>query len=255
MRATIDIFLSGAQYRKCLKGALAPIQRRYRLMRLEIEILFYLMDATEANNRLRDIVRLEGFNKGQVSRAVSRLEEMGIVSRRLDAQDSRVQHIDILPGNEALLRDVAQAYRGVNGIEGSLSTAAGFSCVTEEKVFCVIGDLSFFYDQNALWNQNLKGNFRILLLNNGKGGIFNMLPGLEQSPARDKFVAAEHHTSAEGICQQNHVVYLKATNMEEVQKGIDTLLFIESDRPVLLEVFTDAAQDEQAFRKYYEKQG
>jgi 2-succinyl-5-enolpyruvyl-6-hydroxy-3-cyclohexene-1-carboxylate synthase len=43
--------------------------------------------------------------------------------------------------------------------------------------------------------------------------------------------------------------------MEEVQKGIDTLLFIESDRPVLLEVFTDAAQDEQAFRKYYEKQG
>ena len=145
--------------------------------------------------------------------------------------------------------------RGVNGIEGSLSTAAGFSCVTEEKVFCVIGDLSFFYDQNALWNQNLKGNFRILLLNNGKGGIFNMLPGLEQSPARNKFVAAEHHTSAEGICQQNHVVYLKATNMKEVQKGIDTLLFIESDRPVLLEVFTDAAQDEQAFRKYYEKQG
>ena len=145
--------------------------------------------------------------------------------------------------------------RGVNGIEGSLSTAAGFSCVTEEKVFCVIGDLSFFYDQNALWNQNLRGNFRILLLNNGKGGIFNMLPGLEQSPARNKFVAAEHHTSAEGICQQNHVVYLKATNMEEVQKGIDTLLFIESDHPVLLEVFTDAAQDEQAFRKYYEKQG
>ena len=145
--------------------------------------------------------------------------------------------------------------RGVNGIEGSLSTAAGFSCVTEEKVFCVIGDLSFFYDQNALWNQNLRGNLRILLLNNGKGGIFNMLPGLEQSPARNKFVAAEHHTSAEGICQQNHVVYLKATNMEEVQKGIDTLLFIESDRPVLLEVFTDAAQDEQAFRKYYEKQG
>ena len=145
--------------------------------------------------------------------------------------------------------------RGVNGIEGSLSTAAGFSCVTEEKVFCVIGDLSFFYDQNALWNQNLRGNLRILLLNNGKGGIFNMLPGLEQSPARNKFVAAEHHTSAEGICQQNHVVYLKATNMEEVQKGIDTLLFIESDHPVLLEVFTDAAQDEQAFRKYYEKQG
>ena len=123
--------------------------------------------------------------------------------------------------------------------------------MTEEKVFCVIGDLSFFYDQNALWNQNLRGNFRILLLNNGKGGIFNMLKGLEQSPARDRFVAAQHQTSAEGICQQNNVVYLKATNMEEMQQGIDTLLYIEANRPVLLEVFTDAEEDERAFRAYY----
>ena len=141
--------------------------------------------------------------------------------------------------------------RGVNGIDGSLSTAAGFSCVTEEKVFCVIGDLSFFYDQNALWNQNLKGNFRILLLNNGKGAIFNLLRGLEQSPARDQFVAAEHHTSAEGICLQNNVKYLKATDMCELQQGIDTLLNIESNRPVLLEVFIDPAEDERVFKDYY----
>ena len=142
--------------------------------------------------------------------------------------------------------------RGVNGIEGSLSTAAGFSCVTDDKVFCVIGDLSFFYDQNALWNQNLRGNLRILLLNNGRGGIFNMLPGLEQSPARDKLVAAAHHTSAEGICQQNHVTYLKATNMEEMQEGIATLLNKDSDTPVLLEVFTNPADDQTVLQSYYQ---
>ena len=144
--------------------------------------------------------------------------------------------------------------RGVNGIEGSLSTAAGFSLVYKDKVFCVIGDLSFFYDSNALWNQNLKGNLRILLLNNGKGGIFNMLKGLEQSPARDKFISAEHHTTAEGICRQNDVTYLKAENMTELRQGIDTLLNIESGRPVLLEVSTDAAEDERTFRDYYESQ-
>ena len=141
--------------------------------------------------------------------------------------------------------------RGVNGIEGSLSTAAGFSVVSEETVFCVIGDLSFFYDQNALWNQNLQGNFRILLLNNGKGGIFNLLRGLEQSPARDKYVAAEHHTSAEGICQQNDIVYLKAENMEQLKQGVSTLLNINSSRPVLLEVFTDPAEDERVYKDYY----
>lgn len=126
--------------------------------------------------------------------------------------------------------------RGVNGIEGSLSTAAGFSCVTDEKVFCVIGDLSFFYDQNALWNQNLRGNLRILLLNNGKGGIFDMLPGLEKSPARDKYVAAEHHATAEGICQQNDIYYQQATTTEEMQRGIDLLLTSEFSRPMVLEV-------------------
>ena len=142
--------------------------------------------------------------------------------------------------------------RGVNGIEGSLSTAAGFSVVSDERVFCVIGDLSFFYDQNALWNQNLQGrHFRILLLNNGRGGIFNMLKGLEQSPARDKFVSAEHHTTAEGICRQNDVVYLSAADMPQMRSAIDTLLYIKSDRPVLLEVFTDAAKDEQVLRDYF----
>ena len=141
--------------------------------------------------------------------------------------------------------------RGVNGIEGSLSTAAGMSVVTDERVYCVIGDLSFFYDSNALWNQNLRGNFRVLLLNNGKGGIFNMLRGLEQSPARDKFVAAAHRTTAEGVCLQNGVVYRKAEDMEQMQQGIDWLFQTESEHPLLLEVLTDASEDERAFRDYY----
>ena len=141
--------------------------------------------------------------------------------------------------------------RGVNGIDGSLSTAAGFSVVSDSNIFCVIGDLSFFYDQNALWNQNLKRNFRILLLNNGCGGIFNMLPGLEQSPARNGIVAASHHTSAEGICRQNHVIYLRAEGPHDLHQAIDTLLYIESDRPVLLEVFTDVNEDERILKDYY----
>ena len=141
--------------------------------------------------------------------------------------------------------------RGVNGIEGSLSTAAGFSVVADEQVYCVIGDLSFFYDQNALWNQNLRGNLRILLLNNGKGGIFNLLPGLEQSPARDRFVSAEHHTSAEGICRQNDIIYLSASDMPQMRSGIDTLINTDSDRPVLLEVFTDAEADAQTLNDYF----
>jgi len=140
--------------------------------------------------------------------------------------------------------------RGVNGIEGSLSTAAGFSAVSSGRVFCVVGDLSFFYDQNALWNQNLRGNLRILLINNGKGGIFDMLPGLEQSPARDRLVAGQHQTTAEGICQQNDVYYQQATDEESMRRGIDLLLSEDFSRPMLLEVLTDAATDAAVFKTY-----
>lgn len=141
--------------------------------------------------------------------------------------------------------------RGVNGIEGSLSTAAGFSLATPDMTICVIGDLSFFYDQNALWNSNLRGNLRIILLNNRGGGIFRQLPGLSDSPAADDLVMASHENTAQGICTQNDIGYMSAKNMDEMQIGVVTLLTRESERPMLLEVFTDSNDDVKALEKYF----
>ena len=141
--------------------------------------------------------------------------------------------------------------RGVNGIEGSLSTAAGFSLATHDMTVCVIGDLSFFYDQNALWNSNLRGNLRIILLNNRGGGIFRQLPGLSDSPAADDLVMASHENTAQGICTQNDIGYMSAKNMDEMQIGIVTLLTRESERPMLLEVLTDSNDDVKALEKYF----
>lgn len=140
--------------------------------------------------------------------------------------------------------------RGVNGIEGSLSTAAGFSLGTPDMVVCVIGDLSFFYDQNALWNSQLRGNLRIILLNNHGGGIFSTLPGLEASAAAHDMVSATHNADARGICTQNDIGYLKANNIDEMQLGIVTLLTQQTDRPMLLEVFTNAEEDAKAMKDY-----
>lgn len=141
--------------------------------------------------------------------------------------------------------------RGVNGIEGSLSTAAGFSLATHDMTVCVIGDLSFFYDQNALWNSNLRGNLRIILLNNRGGGIFRQLPGLSDSPAADDLVMASHENTAQGICTQNDIGYMSAKNMDEMQIGVVTLLTRESERPMLLEVFTDSNDDVKVLEKYF----
>ena len=140
-------------------------------------------------------------------------------------------------------RQHVRCNRGVNGIEGTTSAAAGCAAVTGHRVLCVTGDLSFFYDQNALWNSNLHGNLRILLLNNGGGGIFAQLPGLEASPARDKLIAAAHSTRAEGCCIQHGVQYRAAYNGEDLYSGITWLVQDDSDGPRLLEVVTDKERD------------
>ena len=139
--------------------------------------------------------------------------------------------------------------RGVNGIEGTTSAAAGCAAVTDDRVLCVTGDLSFFYDQNALWNSNLRGNLRILLLNNGGGGIFSQLPGLEASPARDKMIAAGHTTRAEGCCRQHDVEYRAAYGSEDLYSGITWLVQSDSDRPLLLEVVTDVERDRNVWQQ------
>ena len=205
--------------------------------------------------------KAQDYEPGYSQMAVVRLFE-----QELRSADKDTFHVHYANSSAVRLANIYASHhvwcnRGVNGIEGSLSTAAGFSLVSavapgtlvRQKVFCVIGDLSFFYDQNALWNTQLQGNLRILLLNNSCGGIFTMLPGLEQSPAASTLVAAAHHTTAKGICLQHGVTYLSASSPEELRPALQRLVGEPSQRPMLLEVSTSADADSQALRAYYER--
>lgn len=185
--------------------------------------------------------------------AFSQLQAVSLFERSIHRESAWVYYANSMSVRLAAL--YAQGYcrcnRGVNGIEGSLSVAVGASLAnTEQRVYGVIGDLSFFYDQNALWQQ-LKGNLRILLLNNGQGGIFRILKGLNESPVRDTLVAGSHETTAQGVCQQYKVGYRCATDEESLQEGMDWLVNEHSDKPLLLEVKTSAQMDETEFKRFY----
>ncbi|MBP5278401.1 MAG: 2-succinyl-5-enolpyruvyl-6-hydroxy-3-cyclohexene-1-carboxylic-acid synthase, partial [Prevotella sp.] len=143
--------------------------------------------------------------------------------------------------------------RGVNGIEGSVSTAAGFSLGTDRQVFLVTGDLSFFYDSNALWNESLGGNLKIILLNNGGGGIFHQLPVAKKSPEAIAAVAGHHHTTAKGLCESYNANYLSVHDNEELKQLLPQFLQFKSNRPVLLEVFTDREEDVRVVKEYYHR--
>ena len=140
--------------------------------------------------------------------------------------------------------------RGTNGIEGSLSVAAGFALARQrryssEKVLCILGGLSFFYDANALWNTQLDGTLRILLVNNGGGEIFNHLPRLPESPAFETYIRADHSATAKGIARSFNCHYEAHHSSSpnglltdaQAEILIQRLLAVESQRPVLFEVF------------------
>lgn len=111
--------------------------------------------------------------------------------------------------------------RGTNGIEGSLSTAVGYALCMWGLTIVVVGDLSFFYDANALWNLQLPAGLRILLLNNGRGGIFDGLPGLSASPALDRLIASGGQDyTAEGIARTFHLDYRRIARSEETAEAI-----------------------------------
>lgn len=128
--------------------------------------------------------------------------------------------------------------RGTSGIDGCLSTAVGYAAVNPNLTFLLIGDLAFFFDMNALWNRQLSKNLRILVNNNGCGGIFHNLPGLNQSGAIDGYIAASHNMSARAWAESTGFIYLSASNKTELEENMKLFLKEDSDTPILLEAFT-----------------
>ena len=83
---------------------------------------------------------------------------------------------------------------------------------------------------------HLKPNLRILLLNNGGGEIFRQLPGLENSPARDEYVMASHHTTTVGACHQYGISRKAISKAEDITAAIDWLTEEGGNAPRLVEI-------------------
>lgn len=142
--------------------------------------------------------------------------------------------------------------RGVNGIEGSLSSAIGYASASTQTNFILIGDLSFFIDMNALWMSHLRNNVRILLFNNEGGEIFHTLPGMDKTDKSRPFITAEHQTSAKGWAEERGFQYIKVRDDEEWQDALKVFASPEEQkRPMLLEVMTDKSEDTRLLREYY----
>ena len=159
---------------------------------------------------------------------------------------SAVRYAQLFPLSHSVTKVLCN--RGVNGIEGSVSTAAGYALAAPDKLhFLIIGDLSIFYDLNGLLTAQQCDNLRILLLNNKEGGIFRTLPGMSDC----RHIRAPHHESIVPWCGNNFCIR-QVVNASEWTDALKLLISTEPG-PVLVEVITETAQDAAILKDFYNK--
>ncbi|MBT8274162.1 MAG: 2-succinyl-5-enolpyruvyl-6-hydroxy-3-cyclohexene-1-carboxylate synthase, partial [Bacteroidia bacterium] len=155
-----------------------------------------------------------------------------------------VQLFDLKPSIEVFCN------RGTSGIDGSTSTAVGSAVVSQKQTTLITGDLSFFYDSNGLWNDHIPANFRIIVINNGGGGIFRILPGHKNTENFDTYFETTHNLSANHLSEMYNFEYFKAEKASELNEVLGGF-FKASDKPKILEVITPRTTNDEILLNYF----
>lgn len=144
--------------------------------------------------------------------------------------------------------------RGTSGIDGSTSTAIGCAVANTKQTTLISGDLSFLYDSNALWNNYIPNNFRIIIINNRGGGIFRILPGHKNTENFDRYFETKHELTAEHICKMYDFEYMTVSNETNLKSSLDSF-YSTSHQPKLLEIFTPKHLNDEVLLQYFESIG
>lgn len=139
--------------------------------------------------------------------------------------------------------------RGTSGIDGATSTAVGAAFASNRNTVFITGDISFFYDSNALWNSYIPASFRIILINNRGGGIFKFIPGPSTTNALQYF-ETPHNLTAEHLCKMFDFEYQVASSEKEVQENLIDFYHV-SEKPKLLEIQTPTTVNDKILKAYF----
>lgn len=134
---------------------------------------------------------------------------------------------------------------GAFGIDGCLSTMIGQSFTTDNLCFLITGDLSFYYDMNAIALRQIRNNVRILLINNNGGAEFKINKIHLQTDVSRYIAADNHFKDAKAWTEDNGFKYFSAKSKEELKALVDTFV-VPSDKPIIIEVFTEAENQRKA---------
>ena len=141
--------------------------------------------------------------------------------------------------------------RGTSGIDGSISTAVGAALSTNDPTTVITGDLSFFYDSNALWIAPFPQNLKIILINNKGGSIFRIIDGPSGIEELEPFLEAKHNLNAEYIAKTFGLNYGFCDNRADLISSLEDIYISNLDKSSLLEISTENELNPEILKRYF----
>lgn len=142
---------------------------------------------------------------------------------------------------------VMNGNRGTSGIDGCTSTAVGAALVNNRPTYLLTGDIAFLYDINALWNA-IPNNLKIVVFNNGGGGIFRLLEGPRRHKQQLDYFTTPHNRSIKQIALQNGLQHYLCTERNELRKA--SRFFDYKSGASLLEIQVDIEWNQTVFEQF-----
>lgn len=140
--------------------------------------------------------------------------------------------------------------RGVNGIDGIVSTALGLA-TTGEPVVLVLGDISFYHDLNGLLAARLHGlKLTIVVVNNDGGGIFSFLPQAAYPEHFETLFGTPHGLDFQPVVEMYGGQFRRVQNWAGFRAALTDGL--DADGLTVIEVPTDRATNVTMHRQLWQ---
>lgn len=141
--------------------------------------------------------------------------------------------------------------RGTSGIDGCTSTAVGAATAAPDKDFLLItGDIAFHYDINALWNETGVQNLKIILINNGGGGIFRIVSGTMVENEMSTYFETAQDRNAKSLAAAYEWDYLASRDSDSLENTLKQF-FDPNRKRTILEIFTPSEINPKVLAQYW----
>ncbi|WP_191089870.1 2-succinyl-5-enolpyruvyl-6-hydroxy-3-cyclohexene-1-carboxylic-acid synthase [Nesterenkonia ebinurensis] len=186
----------------------------------------------KAQSIIDSVLREEDDDAGSLSsvRAAQFVAET-VRAPLLLGSSSVIREVDLaaaLTRSRSSAAPVVQALRGIAGIDGNISAAAGMALAIGHRVTALVGDLTFLHDTNALLIPSTEQppNLDVVVINDAGGAIFDQLEHGEVGRRPDHAQTVERlfgtpqTVDMEAVADAYQHEYIYAEDLEELGRAL-----------------------------------